>query len=84
MLIVWREGALQIMFIVPGALRIGWFIPVLVACGCSLSSWWRVDVVLLVCPRVKAAAAAAPQSHKAICKTTTHVDVLAYKHSSQR
>ena len=45
----------------------GRVIPVLVVCGCSLSSWWCVDVILVVCPRVIAVAApAASQSHEAI------------------
>ena len=77
MLIFWRERVGQVMFIVPGALWTGWFIQVLVVCGCSLSSWWRVGVVLLMCPRVKASASAAPvQRHKAISMTATHVDML--------
>ena len=77
MLIVWRERVWQVMFIVPGALWTGWFIQVLVVCGCSLSSWWRLVVVLLVCPRAEAAATAATlQRHKAISMTATHVDML--------
>lgn len=77
MLIVWRERVWQVMFIVPGALWTGWFIQVLVVCGCSLSSWWRVGVVLLMCPRVKAAAfAASLHRHKAISMTATQVDML--------
>ena len=77
MLIVWRERVWHVMFIVPGALWTGWFIQVLVVCGCSLSSWWRVGVVLLMCPRVKAAAfAASLHRHKAISMTATQVDML--------